>query len=149
MKARALPFAVITCLVASTMARGDAASDAMKALQGTWHLTSCEKEGKKLPADQIKNVKIVLTDGKYQFAEGKGADDDTKGTFKIDASKKPLTIEATPDDGSAKGKSIKGIYELKGDTFTVCFSKPGSAKAPTEFKSKAGAMLQTWTRVKK
>jgi hypothetical protein len=52
-------------------------------------------------------------------------------------------------DGFTKGKTQLGIYELEGDTFKACFSKPGTDR-PADFTSKPGdgRTFSIWKRVK-
>ena len=56
----------------------------------------------------------------------------------------------TPDDGPNKGKTLVGIYEVKGDELKVCHGDPG-ADRPKEIASKEGSGLSliTLKRVKK
>jgi len=62
------------------------------------------------------------------------------GSFKLDPSKTPKTIDLTfpPAPGDKKDQTILGIYKFDGDTFTICY-QPDQGKRPTEFKSKAGS----------
>jgi uncharacterized protein (TIGR03067 family) len=60
-----------------------------------------------------------------------------KAKIALDPSKKPKTIDYQMTDGFTKGKTQLGIYELEGDTFKACFSKPGDAR-PADFTSKPG-----------
>jgi len=63
------------------------------------------------------------------------------GERKIDPSKKPKEITLTPDSSK---KPLYGIYELKGDTLTLCIGE----KRPTQFKAKEGATLWELKREK-
>ena len=51
--------------------------------------------------------------------------------------------------GEFKGKTMTGIYEIKGDTMRVCFAGGGKDR-PTEFRTKEGSMemLVTYKRIK-
>jgi uncharacterized protein (TIGR03067 family) len=61
----------------------------------------------------------------------------------------PKAMEVTGTAGPNKGKTFPAIYELIGDTLTVCYDLSGKAR-PSEFKSKAGThlFLATYKRVK-
>ena len=59
------------------------------------------------------------------------------GTFKVDPSKKPHTIDITFTDGPEKGTTSLGIFEVDGDTYKLCLSQKGPTR-PTEFVAKPG-----------
>ena len=52
-------------------------------------------------------------------------------------------------EGFSAGKKQLGIYEVEGDTFKACFSKPGDER-PTDFTSKPGdgRTVSVWKREK-
>jgi uncharacterized protein (TIGR03067 family) len=101
-------------------------------IQGTWTVVSMERGGEKGPEDKVKDVKFVITDGLITIKEPKREE---KANFKLDPTKNPKTIDFTPEKG--KEGVAQGIYELKGDTLKLCFTKPGGAR-PAEFATKAG-----------
>ena len=67
----------------------------------------------------------------------------------LDPSKKPKTIDYQMTGGYTKGQKQLGIYEVDGDTFKSCFSKPG-AERPTDFTTKPddGRTVSVWKREK-
>ncbi len=76
-----------------------------------------------------------------------------KGTFTLDPSKTPKAITMKVTEGRReedKGKEVRGIYELAGDTLKWCTAPPGSEERPTEFATKAGTrdMLVTLKKEK-
>ena len=124
-------------LLAADAPKGDAKKD-QEALQGTWRPVSSEQDGK----DQTDEAKDhTLTFEKDTFTVKKGDEVRIKGTFKVDPSKKPKTIDMTVTEGGKdedKGKEIHGIYELDGDTLKWCTSRPGNKERPKEFSTKEG-----------
>ncbi len=103
-------------------------------LQGTWVRSSVVRNGKEVPADELKGMKLTLKGDKYTLDEGK---EKRTGTFKLDATKNPKTLDIISDAGPNKGKTLKGIYKIEGDTFTYCVAGPDKDR-PTEFASKEG-----------
>ena len=100
-------------------------------LQGTWIVVSGERDGMKLPDDKIKDLKVVIKDDTLTVG-------DEKTTFKLDAKKKPKTIDLVPikKDGT-KEDMVPGIYEIDGDDLKMCWAKGGKeADRPTEFATK-------------
>jgi len=56
------------------------------------------------------------------------------GTYKIDTKAKPTTMDIAPSDGPQKGKTIKAIFELSGDTIKICYPLE-NGEQPKEFAS--------------
>jgi uncharacterized protein (TIGR03067 family) len=131
---------MLLVLTVSLLLAADAADDAakkdLKLFEGTWKITSMEAEGMKLPEDQFKNDKLVCKGNEFTYTDAGGAAH--KGTFKIDPTKKPKTMDITFTDGPNKGETMLGIYEISEDTYKLCM-KPMSKDRPTEFSSKAGS----------
>jgi uncharacterized protein (TIGR03067 family) len=115
----------------------------MAALQGTWSMVSGTQDGKPLPEDVIKRVKVVVSGDKMTQIM-----DDRKHehTYKLNPDKSPKEIDVDLGDG----KVGKGIYELKGDTLKVAHgSKPDSPR-PKDFTSQegSGVMVAEFKRAK-
>jgi uncharacterized protein (TIGR03067 family) len=133
------------------LAAGDADDEVKKELarfEGTWRWVLIETEKMKIPEDEISGPRMKLMGDKFTVNES--ADATFSGTFKVDPSKKPKTIDVTFTDGPDKGKTLLGIYELEGDTYKVCVDPEGKNR-PTEFKIKPGSghVLQVLKREKK
>ena len=109
---------------------------------------SIEMEKMKLSADALEHPRLKLMGDKFTVTEENNAT--FGGTFKVDPSKKPKTIDVTFTDGPEKGKIALGIYELEGDTYKV-ITDPAGKSRPTEFAVKPGSghVLQVLKREKK
>jgi uncharacterized protein (TIGR03067 family) len=132
-------------------ARADAKDDLakeMKALAGTWEVVKMVHDGVVAPLPPEGSPRVtVKEDGSYAV---KAADMALEsGVGKIDPAKSPKTLDITPADGPNKGKTLLGIYELKGDELRVCWSEPGKDR-PADFTSKEGSgrIFITYKRVK-
>jgi uncharacterized protein (TIGR03067 family) len=133
-------------MAASALYAADAKDDAItaetKKLNGTWQLVSVEMEGKAPSADVIKTIRVVIRDGKHTVHVGdQVAVKDIP--FTIDPSKSPKETTDTLPDGS----TIKGIYELDGDTLKSCVAPAGKDR-PTKFEGKGGNTVRVFKRVK-
>jgi uncharacterized protein (TIGR03067 family) len=126
---------LVICTLALTAGAGGPADEATKKeydrFEGTWTFVSVEMNGQKVPVDALKDTKLVLKGNTFAMAEGKQI---SRGTYKVDLSKKPKHIDATFNDGPEKGKTLMGIYELKGDIYKVCISITGKDR-PKDFVS--------------
>src|SRR5208283_26079 len=103
-------------------------------LDGKWLVISVERDGK--PDDSLKGAVRTNAGDSYTLTpkDGKGI----PGTFKVDPTKKPKTMDMMPGEGRYKGKTLLGIYELEGDTLKICFAEPGKDR-PSDFASKPGS----------
>jgi uncharacterized protein (TIGR03067 family) len=104
-------------------------------LTGTWKIVSVEVEGAKPEEDFLKNARLVVKGDKFTFKRG---DLSNGGTYKVDVTAKPKTIDITYTEGPEKGKTLLGIYDLEGDTGKICIALPGNDR-PKEFVSKPGS----------
>jgi uncharacterized protein (TIGR03067 family) len=128
----------------------DEAKKELKKFQGEWVPVSVEINGKAIPEEAIKNVKVTVKGNKLTFTEGGTT---IEGTFTLDPTRKPKQI-----DGKAKGpqgKEVKtiGIYELDGDKLKICDTLAGGER-PRKFSSKGGTpknpiTLTVYKRAKK
>ena len=134
-------FIYLLSAVALIMVAADDKDETKKELerfQGTWKFESLEIGGMKMDVGVYKDVRLILEGDKFTHKEGK---EPAHGTFKVDVSKKPKTIDITFTDGPEKGNTILGIYELDGDTYRVCIDLAKKDVRPTKFESKKGTML--------
>lgn len=128
---RVLAGLVLLSLAAS---QNSLSEDAKNDLEGTWDLVSLERDGKEVKPQN--DTKMVTTGSKFVIkAGGKIV---AAGTATYDASKKPKAVDVTYTEGPDKGKTLKGIYEVVGDTARFCRAGTPEQERPTEFKTKAG-----------
>jgi uncharacterized protein (TIGR03067 family) len=147
MKARGLIILAVALLLAADDA-DDQVKKELARFEGAWKWVSIEMEKMKLEADALEHPRLKLMGDKFTVTEENNGT--FGGTFKVDPSKKPKTIDVTFTDGPEKGKTSLGIYELEGDTYKVCVDPEGKSR-PTEFAVKPGSgyVLQILKREKK
>ena len=124
-------------IAASPAVLADEVKKETTALEGVWIPESAEIAGKPFPEAIRKTMKLTMKGDTYKVAVGELLD---LGTTKIDPAKKPKTIDVTGTEGPNRDKTYLAIYELKGDTLTVCYDLGGKNR-PTEFKTKPDTML--------
>jgi uncharacterized protein (TIGR03067 family) len=149
-----LLLAMVGLLVAAGPANDEEAKKDAEKMQGTWaaisYVQDGQGEGEKGAAEDspirfvFKGDRItILVDVEEASA---------KGTFKLDASGKPRTIDMVfPGVPDAKNRQVGlGIYEVDGDTLKLCYG-PDGVKRPTEFKSlpKSQHNMFIFKRIKK
>src|SRR5829696_8992875 len=110
---------LVVALGLSAAAADETERDEFARLNGTWKAVSVVQDGRELPKAEAEAMVLTVAGEKYTL---KTIDQPIEGTHKLDPSKKPRQIEATRTKGPDAGKRMLGIYELKDDTFTVCFA---------------------------
>ena len=117
-------------------------------LNGSYVGGGGESNGKPFNKEDLKDFKLVIKGNQYTLNAGTG--ESVQGIQTVDVTKSPKTIDATDGSGPNKGKTILGIYEIKGDEFKCSFSPPGKPR-PTKFtteKDESGQWVHIWKRVK-
>ena len=120
---------------AGSLTADDKAEKDQEALQGTWQPETINQAGQAAPAEALKEFTFVIKNNTYTLSVG--GNELENGTFKLDSSKKPKTIDLEIQSGNDKGKKQPGIYELEVDTFKVCLAFPGESDRPKELVPKA------------
>ncbi len=142
--------AVVIALLAGVLA-ADAPRDGGKKekerdkLQGKWVAVALDQEGKKVPAENLKDARLtlVIKGDRFTFTSPRRTQ---TGTFRIDPSKKPRTIDlmVTSESGKEKKSTVLGIYEWVGPKLRIAADR---GKRPSEFKSrKDGPLVMTLQR---
>jgi uncharacterized protein (TIGR03067 family) len=116
----------------------DAAKADREKMQGTWETVKAEIGGMPLPDDVVRNLKIVIK-GNMMTVVGvpEIIQQYSEGTYVLDPSTKPKSIDFKVLKGDKKGDDPEGIYELNGDDLRLCFQLVGKDR-PTEFVTKEG-----------
>lgn len=128
---------VLVLTIGLLLAADTAAKKDLEQLQGIWQVTALEVDGNQAPDEALKEFKITVKGDRMSHKTGETTEE---SSFKLDPSKKPKQIDFTVVAGTDKGKNMKAIYELDGDSLKLCVGSPG-AERPTEFASKAGTKI--------
>src|SRR5262249_28701985 len=91
----AMFFSAAMCRVMSAQPKkADPKKDAVKRelekLQGTWTVASREMKAQKTPAEDLKELQLIIKDDRWTMKHAAGSD---KATIKIDPTKEPKTID--------------------------------------------------------
>lgn len=94
------------------------------ALQGTWEVSSINGQA----ASPGNELKLTFEGQKYHQTSAGTINE--RGTFKVDPTKKPMTIDLSITEGTDAGKTQLGLIEVTGDTMRCTFNQPGVAERP-------------------
>jgi len=102
-------------------------------IQGTWLVESAMDDGLEL-ADEIRDmIKFHVAGDKLEIKFGEVA---MKGSYKVDETKKPKTVDITLESG----EGMIGIYETMGNKVKFCMAlNDKGTQRPKEFTSPAGS----------
>jgi uncharacterized protein (TIGR03067 family) len=103
-------------------------------LQGTWLVVALEAGGKPIPADGLRRINLhyIFTGNKILIK--RVGRPDQENTYQIDPTATPKRI----DTKIKGGMTVKGIYELTGDTLKLCVmtDENASTQYPKDFVSR-------------
>src|SRR5262245_153571 len=110
-------------------------------LQGAWKVVNTQNQNEMQNAGAYS--KLVIKGDRFGWSTP------DYGTFKLDSTKTPKTIDYWIGSVSDPSKAYQGIYELNGDIFRDCMAPPGQPR-PTDFSTPPGSgrTMQTFQRVK-
>jgi uncharacterized protein (TIGR03067 family) len=96
----------------------------LAAFQGTWVIVTVNGQ----PAEGGPEVTLTIAGDKYN--QGINGEIVERGTIKVDATKKPMTIDLDIAEGNDAGKLQLGVIEVSGTTMTGNLGTPGAKERP-------------------
>lgn len=137
----------VLAAVAAVATADDKADKALEPFQGTWEVVSITQNGTAVPDDDAKALKLHVK-GDERVVKA-GDEVKSKATFTVDAAKSPKAIDIKVTDGPLAGKTVRGIYELKDGTLTICVALEGDGR-PDDLTAKEGSnrLLQVFKKAK-
>jgi uncharacterized protein (TIGR03067 family) len=115
-------------------------------LSGTWVYVSGEKDGQKVPADNLKKGIVEITKETIKL---KSPDAEFVLKYELDAAKKPARVKLEIIKGPmGEGAKAEGIIAMKGENLVLCYPAMGG-EAPKEFATKEGSGLHLFVLKRK
>ncbi|SRR5258706_3422569 len=110
-----------------------------------WICVSAIVNGKPLPEETVRLLRLTLTPDRYKTEKGSEILFDS--TYSVDSTRNPNQINMVGTEGALTGKEAQGIYSVQGDTLHICYTMPGEPR-PASFESAPGskAYLIVWKR---
>ncbi len=130
---RCLSLALAVCLICLSVARAADKTNDTQSWQGTWNMISCTWNGE----PQNGNVQWVVEGDHYTISIDRKSGHDPY-TFKLDANKKQIDVFHHDTPKGTFGGSLKGIYEISGNTLKVCYDLKGQ-RYPKSFEAGPGS----------
>ncbi len=119
-------------LLAALVSNGkqtNVSEDDAKTLQGVWTVFRARRDGE-IDAE-LAGATVVIADDTFMSKSGEKVS--AQGTWKIDAGKKPKSIDIEYTDGPEKGQTVRGIYSVNDGIWSLVLSPAGQDR-PVSFK---------------
>ena len=123
----------------------DAIAEEVRKFQGTWKQIGYERDGVTEPLDeQGWEPRVTFTGDAFvvTLADGRIP---IRGTYTLDPTRDPKTVDWTDTIGEDAGKTLLAIYSLEGHRLVMCAAYPGRER-PTEFRTRPGQVLRVSQR---
>jgi uncharacterized protein (TIGR03067 family) len=110
----------------------------MEQLQGTWMTVFDEHQGRPLPPERVKGsgLRVAFRGNEVRLLRGDTAV--AEGYFLLDPGAQPKAINLTVRTSAGGFLTLRGIYELTGDTLRLCTAPAPAQPRPREFKTRPG-----------
>jgi uncharacterized protein (TIGR03067 family) len=127
--------------------KGDQAE--LKKFEGTWQLVSEVVDGKEGTADYVKRIRWIFDDkGHWKVEDGDKVI--FAGVMTVYPDWNPKAADSTlTNEGEHKGKIVRAIYELDGDTLKQCWAVERERPRAFDPKPAPGINYSVYKRVKK
>jgi uncharacterized protein (TIGR03067 family) len=114
----------------------------LQLFQGTWEPVFMKNpEGVESGAEELKSVRLVVTGNDFTLMTKEAS---ISGTFTIDPSKFPKTIDFRLAGNKPTDERFQGIYEIQGERRLSCFALPGQARPRVMRPAEKGYLMFEW-----
>jgi uncharacterized protein (TIGR03067 family) len=112
-------------------------------LQGTWVPVAADVAGKPLLVNELRVKYLVFESGGYSIIDRSNHVVDS-GNYRVDEAAQPATMDIVGRNGPNAGRTMLAIYELQGDSLTVCYDLD-SPQRPAHMGGSADQLLLSIT----
>jgi uncharacterized protein (TIGR03067 family) len=127
--------AILFCVAGTIAADEPKKTDDAEQLKGDWKVASAKRGGEDVPAEFVNALKISFDGKNYVNTAGDMVEE---GSYTLDATQSPKTIDFDIKKGPDAGKKQLGIYKLDGSKLKITVAEAGSKERPKSFESKEG-----------
>jgi len=128
------PLVVVVAAFAMLRVVEGAGLDAADELEGSWRVVSASREGAE--AKDLQGHRLSFDRDRFVIRSARG-EVRYRGTFKVDSTKEPPTIDFQHETQALAGKTWLGVYRLDGNKLRICDNAVDPTQPrPTGFESK-------------
>jgi uncharacterized protein (TIGR03067 family) len=132
---------IVLTLLSATASPATAAAaeeqDDLKQLAGSWKPKEANLGDNKIDSMVLEKAVVAYEGDKYTITIG---DKEEKGTLVLDSKKIPKCMDIFPTSGDNNGKTFLAVYELAGDSLTICYSLTPTVR-PENFEPNSNTLL--------
>jgi len=126
---------LLACLLAVCRPASTSDSADTEKWQGTWKLVGSSYDGE----PQMADMEWIVSGDHYTIRLNHQLHEDPN-VFKLDASQKHIDVIHHETPPGTYGGKVKRIYEISGDSLTVCYDLTGQ-QYPKSFETRRGSRL--------
>jgi uncharacterized protein (TIGR03067 family) len=127
--------AILLCVAGTIAADDPKKTDDAEQFKGEWKLVSMKQGGQAAPAELVKGIRINFDGKDYVNTAGEMVEE---GSYTLDATQSPKTIDLDIKKGDDAGKKQLGIYKLEGGKLKLTVAEAGSKDRPKSLETKDG-----------
>jgi uncharacterized protein (TIGR03067 family) len=132
---------IVLTLLSATASPATAAAaeepDDLKQLAGSWKPKEANLGDNKIDSMVLEKAVVAYEGDKYTITIG---EKEEKGTLVLDSKKIPKCMDIFPTSGDNNGKTFLAVYELAGDSLTICYSLTPTVR-PENFEPNSNTLL--------
>ena len=117
-------------------------------INGSWAKDGGIINGKKIPPEIYERDMYVLVFNDGMYSESIMGKETEAGTYTIDATKKPPTIDFNVTAGPENGKFQLGLFKIEGDVLTLALALHGSTNRPKNFNGTGNLVVSVLKRTR-
>jgi uncharacterized protein (TIGR03067 family) len=129
--------ALLSAVASPATAAAAEEPDDLKQLAGSWKPKEANLGDNKIDSMVLEKAVVAYEGDKYTITIG---DKEEKGTLVLDSKKIPKCMDIFPTSGDNNGKTFLAVYELAGDSLTICYSLTPTVR-PENFEPNSNTLL--------
>lgn len=128
--------------VGSGFSGQDVAKSDLQMFQGSWQPVFIRNpDGQPASAEELKAIRLEVKGNGFTLTN---KDMSIAGTFTIDPTKTPKTIDFLLANGKSPDEQFLGVYEIRGDRRLSCFALPKQERPRGIRPSEKGYLIFEW-----
>jgi uncharacterized protein (TIGR03067 family) len=120
----------------------DAGKKELQLFQGSWEPVFIRNpDGKEAGDEELKAIRLVVKGNEFTLT---AKDMSISGTFAIDPSQTPKTIDFVLADRKSADEKFRGVYAIQGERRLSCFAFPKQERPRVIRPSESGYLMFEW-----